>query len=130
MSAVKLKGYLKALIIGGLMGVAGNLVMKLYLYLGASDFIALLLTIYTFGLIGSILTAFGPYGKLCDFAGVGAMLPMSGLAAGVVGGILGHHAAGETRGKAAFHGTIGPLCVFFVGAAVGLIAAVIVVFVA
>lgn len=125
MSAAKLKGYLNAFIIGGIMGVIGNLVMKLYLYLNAPYFIALLLTIYTFGLIGSILTAFGPYGKLCEFAGVGAMLPMSGLAAGVVGGILEHRAAGESRGKAAFRGSIGPLCVFFVGAAVGLIAAVI-----
>ena len=120
MSGKKIKGYIASFVVGGLMCVLGNLVLKLFIMTGLPMLFCVLLTIYVFGLVGSILTAFGPYGKLCDFAGIGAMLPLSGLAAGVVGGILEHRAKGESRGKAAFHGTIGPLSVFFVGTFVAL----------
>ena len=134
MSAEKMKGYLGAFVIGGLMGVIGHLMLSFFLLIGLGVPVfeggppwAVPLTVFMFGLLGAILTRAGVYPKLMKIGGVGAMLPTSGLAFAITMGTMALRWQGKSAGKA-MAGANGPALVFAVGGVVGIIAAVIVVF--
>ena len=136
MGAEKMKGYLGAFVVGGIMGVIGHLLMNLLFAIGLTmpvfpggPPLAIPLTVVVFGVIGAILTRGGVYPKLMPLGGVGAMLPISGLAFAITAGTMGNRAAGKSAGKAVAAGAGGPALVFAVGGAVGIVAAVIVVFI-
>ncbi len=72
---------LKAFLVGGLISVFGQSLIFLYegLFNMEKD-IAISLMISTLILIGTILTAFGIYDKIGQFAGAGALVPITGFA--------------------------------------------------
>lgn len=125
MSATKIKGYIGAFIVGGIMGVIGQLVVRLLLFLGLEMSDAAPLTVLIFAIIGAILTRLGIYQKLRPLGGAATMLPMSGLAGAVTEGTLALRAEGKPLGKAVAGGAGGPASVFVLGAVVGLVLAIV-----
>jgi len=89
----------------------------------------ILVAIYTLALIGGILTYFGPYNKLADIGGMGAAVPMAGLAQGIAMMIWGPRAEGVPNGQAVKIGLIGPAKIFGSAFALGLILALVKMFV-
>lgn len=128
LSSKQITGYLKAFICGAVCGIIGQGIMKIYMAIGLAPGIAIPLTVFTFAVMGAILMAIGIYGKILDFGCAGAMLPMSGLAGAVTGGIMAARAQGISTGKAIWKGAKGPAYVFIpVGLLAGLIVAIITV---
>lgn len=102
--------FLKAFLVGGIICVVGQLVMDLTSYKVTPAHV--LVGMVT---IGALLSAFGIYQPLVDFAGAGATVPLSGL-----GHIL---AQGAIKGAA--KGLLGVFSGGVAAAAAGITAAVV-----
>lgn len=124
-SSQQIAGYAKATLFGAVCGIIGQALMKIYMALGLPPNLAIPLTVFSFAFVGAILMAVGIYGRFFAFGGAGAMLPMSGLAGAVTGGILEARAAGQPLSKAIWAGAKGPAAVFIpVGLLAGLAVAI------
>jgi len=75
----KSRDFLGAFIVGGAIGVVGQLLVTLYTALGAPPALVPVLMLASISIISTILDIFGIYGKITFFGGVGAMLPFCGL---------------------------------------------------
>jgi len=75
----KPKDFLGAFIVGGAIGVVGQLFSMLYTYLGVPPALTAILMLASISLISSILYVLGLYGKITFFGGIGAMMPFCGL---------------------------------------------------
>ena len=80
--ASKGKTYVFSFLIGGLIAVVGQAFYEFYGWAGVGDFFLIPAMIVSLGVLGAVLAIFGVYGKMEALAGMGAMMPMSGLAAG------------------------------------------------
>ena len=123
MDGKKLKSYVGAFLVGGGIGVTGQAIMELYLYLEVPY--ARLIMVFTLASCGAVLHNMGIYEKLVALAGVGADVPMCGLAAGVSGLIHGARSNGSGPGKALLAGFVPPALVLGSGALFALILALI-----
>lgn len=125
LSPQQIKGYIQATIFGFVCGIIGQAIMKIYIALGLPPGYAVPLTVFTFALGGAILMGIGIYGRCFAFGGAGAMLPMSGLAGAVTGGIIEARAQGKPMKTAIWEGAKGPASVFIpVGLLAGLAVAI------
>ena len=70
----------RAFFIGGGICAAGQVILELFLALGAEDEDARLLTSVTLIFLGVVLTALGVYDKLARRAGAGTLVPITGFA--------------------------------------------------
>ncbi|MFA6808806.1 MAG: SpoVA/SpoVAEb family sporulation membrane protein [Eubacteriales bacterium] len=96
-----LKNLLNTFIVGGVLGVLGQVLFTIYIgLLGPDSPMLITLLLVSMGLIGAILFTLGLYQKLEAVAGFGAILPFSGLAAAIAGAIVRTRSAGEPIGKA------------------------------
>lgn len=73
--------YFWAFVIGGLITAASQLVLT-YTKLTVAQLLVILVS------LGAILNGFGVYDKLIDFAGGGALIPVSGFGSSVVSGVV------------------------------------------
>ena len=125
MSPEKLKGYVWTFIVGGAIGAVGQVILKIYFSLGLSPIDAIQLMVLTMAIIGAVLTVAGVYGKLTELGGMGAMMPMCGLSAGIAGVIAGQRANGVPPAEAVKIGMTAPAQIFTVGTIAALLVAVI-----
>ncbi|MDR2502836.1 MAG: SpoVA/SpoVAEb family sporulation membrane protein [Deltaproteobacteria bacterium] len=123
MDAAKLKSYAGAFLVGGGIGVSGQAIMELYLYMEVPY--ARLIMVFTLASCGALLHNLGIYGKLSALAGVGADVPLCGLAAGIAGLVHGARSNGAGPGKALLAGFVPPALVLGSGALLALILALV-----
>lgn len=95
----KLKNGTIAFIVGGLMGMLGELLLQIYSYtLNISTSEATIFMIMTLILIASLLTALGIFDKLVNIAKAGLIVPITGFAHATVSATLEHRKEGLITG--------------------------------
>ena len=82
--SAKLKDFLWAYIVGGLICVIGQLLMELYGYFGATEKQIKMLVPVTLIFIAALLTGLGLFPKIAKRAGAGTLVPITGFANAVV----------------------------------------------
>ncbi|QHS22638.1 stage V sporulation protein AC [Virgibacillus sp. MSP4-1] len=89
----------KAFVVGGLICVVGQALTDFYIgVFGYSEKDAASPTAATLILISSLLTGFGVYDKLAQFAGAGSAVPITGFANAVTSAALEHKSEGLVLG--------------------------------
>ena len=107
------KDTLLAFVIGGLICVAGQLIMNGYLAAGLNKEDAGTATSCTLVLISALLTGLNLYNKLGRFGGAGTLVPITGFANAVVSPAIDFKSEGFITGMAAKMFTVaGPVIVF------------------
>ena len=102
-----------AFVIGGLICVAGQLIMNGYLAAGLNKEDAGTATSCTLVLISALLTGLNLYNKLGRFGGAGTLVPITGFANAVVSPAIDFKSEGFITGMAAKMFTVaGPVIVF------------------
>ena len=82
--SAKVKDFLWAYIVGGLVCVIGQLLMELYGYFGATEKQIKMLVPVTLIFIAALLTGLGLFPKIAKHAGAGTLVPITGFANAVV----------------------------------------------
>ena len=96
---VILKKIASTFIVGGMIGVIGQVLFTFYIsVLGPDSPLMGAFLLVSMGLIGGILFVFGIYQKLEETSGFGAMLPFSGFATAISGAIVGAKMSGASLG--------------------------------
>ncbi|MCP8966939.1 stage V sporulation protein AC [Ectobacillus ponti] len=120
-----LKNCLKAFFVGGLICAFGQVLMNFYMnYFGFTKETAGNPTVATLILISSLLTGFGVYDRIGQFAGAGSAVPVTGFANSMTSAAMEHRSEGIVLGVATnMFKLAGSVIVFGVTAAyiVGLI---------
>lgn len=75
----KLKNFIKAFIIGGIICLIGQLFMELYTYLGFKEKVVKMLVPVTLIFIAALLTGLKLFHKLAKHAGAGTLVPITGF---------------------------------------------------
>ncbi len=115
----KIKDFLMAFLVGGLICVIGELLSKLYLYLGLSDFVAKALVPVTIIFIAALLTGLKVFHKIAKHAGAGTLVPITGFANAVVAPAIEYKKEGQVLGIGAnIFKIAGPVLVFGISASV------------
>ncbi|SER98225.1 stage V sporulation protein AC [Gracilibacillus ureilyticus] len=94
-----LKNCIKAFIIGGLICVFGQLISTIYMYF--FDFTEQTVgnpTVATLIFITMLLTGFGVYDKIAQFAGAGTAVPVTGFGNAVISAAIEHRTEGFVQG--------------------------------
>lgn len=92
---------LKAFVIGGLICDLGEAVQKFYMtFFDFNEKTAGDPTVATMILIASLLTGFGVYDKIGQFAGAGSLIPVTGFANSITSAALEHKSEGIVLGIA------------------------------
>lgn len=92
---------LKAFVVGGLICTLGEALMKVYIhYFDFTEKNAGNPAITTLILLSAILTGLGVYDKLGQFAGAGAVIPVTGFANSMVSAAMEHRSEGIVLGIA------------------------------
>ena len=92
MEALKATG--RAFLCGGLLGLAAEIVRQLLIMgLGADNSFVIPITLMIMCIFAVVMFPSGIYNKWTDFGFIGAMLPISGLTAGVAAAYCGARAA-------------------------------------
>ena len=92
MEALKATG--RAFLCGGLLGLMAEIVRQiLILGLGADNSLVIPITLMVMCIFAVVMFPSGIYNKWTDFGFIGAMLPISGLTAGVAAAYCGARAA-------------------------------------
>ena len=125
----KIKGYIGAFVVGGLIGVVGQLIVDLFGILGIPFPIFILTGIFALAFIAVLLFFAGIHQKIDKVAGMGSAIPISGLSAAVAGIIFGERMGGASIGKAIKTGLAAPVKLFGSAFVVAFILALISVFV-
>ncbi|TFB23921.1 stage V sporulation protein AC [Filobacillus milosensis] len=95
------KNCLKAFIVGGLICVVGQALSVMYIELfGFTEKSAGNPTVTTLILISALLTGFGVYDRLGQFAGAGSAVPVTGFANSITSAALEHKSEGIVLGVA------------------------------
>lgn len=109
----------RAFLIGGGICAAGQVILELFLSLGAEDEDARLLTSVTLIFLGVVLTALGVYDKLARRAGAGTLVPITGFANAISAPAVEFKTEGFITGVAAKMFVIaGPVLVYGISASV------------
>ena len=114
----------KAFLVGGLICMAGQGLLRLYQSLGVSEELAPAWVSVTLIFCSVLATGLNVYDKLAKHAGAGTLVPITGFANSVASPALEFKTEGYVYGMAAkMFNVAGPIIVFGVsgGAAVGLI---------
>jgi len=116
-----------AFVIGGVIAIVTQAILQFFLQVvHVSDFMmAVRYTLVVHAAIGSVLAAVGIYKKLEDAGGMGAAIPVAGLASAITGGIIGERAKGKSRPAAVVAGLKLPLTILGIGLALGLFGALV-----
>ncbi|MDR1515880.1 MAG: SpoVA/SpoVAEb family sporulation membrane protein [Synergistaceae bacterium] len=117
----KTRGYVGAFVVGGAIGMIGQVIMDIYIFLEVPY--AVLFMIFTLACAGALLANIGMYQKIAAFGGMGADMPMCGLSAGIAFVIAGARAKGASPGKAVIAGMTAPAIIFGSGSVLALILA-------
>jgi stage V sporulation protein AC len=92
---------MKAFLIGGLICAFGQLISNFYItFFDFNEKTAGNPTVATLILIASLLTGFGVYDKIGQFAGAGSIVPVTGFANAVTSAALEHKSEGIVLGIA------------------------------
>ena len=113
------RNMLRAFVVGGAICCFGQLLMNVYLALGAEKETAAPLVSVSLIFVGALLTGFGVYDNIAKFAGAGSLVPITGFANSVVAPALEYKTEGLITGTAAKMFVIsGPVIVYSVAASV------------
>ena len=74
-----LKDFIWAFVVGGLICVIGQILMEVYLYLGAGEDVTKMAVPSTLIFIASFLTGIGIFDKIAKHAGAGTLVPITGF---------------------------------------------------
>ena len=108
----KMKGYVASFLVGGVFGVLAFLAFTAYQMMGVPIVWSITFMVYTIALLGGLMTLNGSYQKLTRLSGMGAMMPMSGLSAGMAEYIIMLRKQGTPTSKALKMGMEAPLKIF------------------
>ena len=78
------KNLIWAFVVGGIICVIGQLITKLFMYLGLSKDDASMICTISLIFIGAFLTAINVYSKIGQHAGAGSIVPITGFSNSVV----------------------------------------------
>ncbi len=115
----KLKDFILAYCVGGLICVIGQLFKELYGYLGLDEKVIKMLIPSTLIFIAALLTGLKLFDKIAKHAGAGTLVPITGFANAVVSPAIEFKSEGFILGVGAKMFTIaGPVIVYGVSASV------------
>ncbi len=97
----KLKDFIWAYCVGGLICVIGQLFMELYLYLGLTEKLVKMAIPVTLIFIAALLTGLKLFDKIAKRAGAGTLVPITGFANAVVSPAIEFKAEGFVLGVGA-----------------------------
>ncbi|MGN1117171.1 MAG: stage V sporulation protein AC [Acutalibacteraceae bacterium] len=120
-----LKNCFFAFLIGGAICTLGELVFQLMRRAGFDEDASRTVVSISLILLTAILTGFGVFDKIAQFAGAGTMVPITGFANSIVAPAMEYHSEGFVLGTAAnMFKLAGPVIVFGCSASViyGIIA--------
>ena len=113
------RNMLRAFVVGGLICCLGQVLMNIYLSLGADEKSAAAFESVSLVFIGALLTGLGLYDNIAKFAGAGTLVPITGFANSVVAPALEFKTEGLITGTAAKMFVIsGPVIVYSIAASV------------
>ncbi len=118
-----LKNLLAAFFVGGALCLLGQLLFRLYGYLGADEKTGYLLATVSLIFLSALLTFLGVFDRIARFAGAGTLLPVTGFANAVVSPAMDNKSEGFVLGVGAKMFLVaGPVLVFGIaaGAVLGL----------
>ena len=118
-----------AFVVGGVIGALVQGVFIIFSMFITNFLIILCFSLFALVAVGGILTATGIYTKIDAIGGMGANVPLSGLASAITGGIIGARAAGKSAGQAVIEGLKMPLMLLGMAAVIGVVTALIMFFV-
>ena len=117
--STKIKDFIWAYCVGGIICVIGQLFMELYTYLGMPEKIVKMLIPVTLIFIAAVLTGLNIFDKIAKRAGAGTLVPITGFANAVVSPAIEFKAEGFVLGVGANMFKIaGPVIVYGVVASV------------
>lgn len=109
----KIKDFIWAYCVGGIICVIGQLFMELYKYLGAEEKIVKMLVPVTLIFIAALLTGLKLFDKIAKHAGAGTLVPITGFANAVVSPAIEFKSEGFVLGVGAKIFTIaGPVITY------------------
>lgn len=109
----KVKDFVCAFIIGGLICVLGQLLMEWYTALGLEEKVVKMAVPSTLIFIAALLTGLKLFDKIAKHAGAGTLVPITGFANAVVSPAIEFKSEGQVLGLGAKMFTIaGPVLVF------------------
>lgn len=115
----KIKDFVCAYLIGGLICVIGQLFMEWYNSLGLSEKVVKMAVPSTLVFIAALLTGLKLFDKIAKHAGAGTLVPITGFANAIVSPAIEFKSEGQVLGLGAKMFTIaGPVLVFGVTASV------------
>ena len=97
----KIKNFVLAYTIGGLICVIGQLFKELYVYLGLSEDVVKMLVPVTLIFLAAVLTALKVFDNIAKFAGAGTLVPITGFANAVVSPAIEYKKEGFVLGVGA-----------------------------
>lgn len=102
-----------AFIVGGTICLVGELLLRLYLYLGISEDSSATLTSSTLIFIASALTGLGLFDRIARFAGAGTLVPITGFSNAVASQAIDAKSEGYVLGVGAKIFTVaGPVILY------------------
>lgn len=115
----KIKDFVCAYVIGGLICVIGQLLMEWYNALGLPEKVVKMAVPSTIVFIAALLTGLKLFDKIAKHAGAGTLVPITGFANAIVSPAIEFKSEGQVLGLGAKMFTIaGPVLVFGVTASV------------
>ena len=109
----KVKDFICAFVIGGLICVLGQLLIEWYTFLGLGERVVKMAVPSTIIFIAALLTGLKLFDKLTKHAGAGTLVPITGFANAVVSPAIEFRSEGQVLGLGAKMFTIaGPVLVF------------------
>lgn len=109
----KLKNFILAYLVGGLICVIGQLFKELYEYLGLTEDVVKMLVPVTLIFLAALLTALKVFDNIAKHAGAGTLVPITGFANAVVSPAIEFKNEGFILGVGAKMFTIaGPVIVY------------------
>ena len=118
------KNSLRAFLFGGAICLLGEILARIYIYLGANEKNAYILVTVSLIFIAALLTGLGVFDKIARRAGAGTLVPVTGFANSVVSPAIDTKSEGLILGVGAKIFTVaGPVILFAVlsGTLLGLI---------
>lgn len=115
----KIKNFIIAYLVGGLICSFGQLLISLYEMAGLSEINAKTASTLSLILLAALATGLNLFNKLAKHAGAGTLVPITGFANSVVAPAIEFKSEGHVMGIGAKMFTIaGPVLVFGIGASV------------
>lgn len=109
----KIKNFIFAYSVGGLICVIGQLLKELYEYLGLSEDVVKMLVPVSLIFLAALLTGLKVFDNIAKFAGAGTLVPITGFANAVVSPAIEFKSEGFVLGVGAKMFTIaGPVIVY------------------